>query len=366
MNKLVRCLSEDGTVLVMAADTTELVETARRYHETSKVCSAALGRLLTAASLMGTLLKSDDYSLTLRINGGGPAGSVIAVGDPHGNVRGYVMNPHIEMPLNEKGKLDVGGALGAGILTAIKDMGLKEPYVGQVPIVSGEIAEDIANYFAVSEQIPTVCGLGVLVNPDLTVKAAGGYLIQLLPFAPESCIDILEKNVNSLPSVTQMLTSGITAEEMAMKVLEGLEPNVLDEFNCGYKCDCSKERVENALISLGREELTKMAAEGEKIEICCHFCDKKYYFTSEEIKSIRDNMVYFDTAEETGQAFFRGEVDGAATWEPYLTMAASSTDSRILFDTSASTNIVLTGLVFRKDFLLENEEFMVQLIDGAL
>ena len=288
MARIVRTISKDAAVVATAIDATDIVAEIEHIHKTSAVVTAALGRLSIAASLIGNGLKSEKDSVTVRLNGDGPAGALIAVGDSFGNVKSYVSNPVVEIPLNQYGKLDVAGAVGKkGTLCIVKDMGLKEPYVGQVPIVSGEIAEDIANYFAVSEQIPTVCGLGVLVNPDLTVKAAGGYLIQLLPFAPESCIDILEKNVNSLPSVTQMLTSGINAEEMAMKVLEGLEPNVLDEFSCGYKCDCSKERVENALISLGREELTKMAEEEEKIEICCHFCDKKYYFTSDEIKKLK-------------------------------------------------------------------------------
>ncbi len=288
MAKIVRTISKDAAVVATAIDATDIVAEIERIHQTSAVVTAGLGRLSIAASLMGLGLKNNTDSITIRLNGDGPAGALIAVSDSWGNVKSYVTNPVVEIPLNQYGKLDVAGAVGKnGTLCIVKDMGLKEPYVGQVPIVSGEIAEDIANYFATSEQIPTVCGLGVLVNPDLTVKAAGGYLVQLLPFAPDSCIDILEKNVNSLPSVTQMLTSGITAEEMAMKVLDGLEPNVLDEFNCSYKCDCSKERVAKALISLGREELTKMAEEEEQIEICCHFCDKKYYFTSEEITNLK-------------------------------------------------------------------------------
>lgn len=288
MAKIVRTISKDAAVVATAIDATDIVAEIERIHKPSAVVTAGLGRLSIAASLIGLGLKNNTDSVTIRLNGDGPAGALIAVSDSWGNVKSYVSNPIVEIPLNQYGKLDVAGAVGRnGTLCIVKDMGLKEPYVGQVPIVSGEIAEDIANYFAVSEQIPTVCGLGVLVNPDLTVKAAGGYLIQLLPFAPESCIDILEKNVNSLPSVTQMLTAGVTAEEMAMKVLEGLEPNVLDEFSCAYKCDCSKERVENALISLGREELTKMAEEEEKIEICCHFCDKKYYFSKEDILNLK-------------------------------------------------------------------------------
>lgn len=288
MAKIVRTISMDASVTATAIDATDIVAEIERIHQPSAVVTAALGRLSIAASLIGIGLKNDTDSVTLRLNGNGPAGALIAVGDSRGNVKSYVSNPIVEIPLNSYGKLDVAGAVGKdGTLSVVKDLGLKEPYVGQIPIVSGEIAEDIASYFALSEQIPTVCGLGVLVNPDLSVKAAGGYLIQLLPFADEACIDVLEKNVNSLPSVTQMLTAGVTAEEMAMKVLDGLTPNVLDEFNSAYKCDCSRERVERALISLGNDELSKMAEEEEITEVCCHFCDKKYAFTRDQIISLK-------------------------------------------------------------------------------
>ncbi|MGN0641672.1 MAG: Hsp33 family molecular chaperone HslO [Huintestinicola sp.] len=286
MGKIVRTISEDGSAVATAIDATDIVSEIEKIHKTSAVVTAALGRLTVAASLMGIGLKGEKDTLTLRMNGNGPTGALIAVADSFGNVKSYVCNPVVELPLNQYGKLDVSGAVGKeGTLSVVKDLGLKEPYVGQVPIVSGEIAEDIASYFAVSEQIPTVCGLGVLVNPDLTVKAAGGYLIQLLPFAGDEVIDILEKNVNALPSVTQMLSSGVTAEDMAMKVLEGLNPNVLDELSAEYKCDCSKERVENALISVGREELESMAQD-EQTEVCCHFCGKKYIFTPKEILAL--------------------------------------------------------------------------------
>ena len=285
MAKIVRTISMDASVTATAIDATDIVAEIERIHQPSAVVTAALGRLSIAASLIGLGLKGENDSVTLRMNGNGPAGALIAVSDSMGNVKSYVSNNVVEIPLNKYGKLDVAGAVGKeGMLSVVKDLGLKEPYVGQVPIVSGEIAEDIANYFAVSEQIPTVCGLGVLVNPDLTVKAAGGYIIQLLPFADDACIDILENNVKTLPSVTQMLTAGMTAEDMAMKVLDGLTPNVLDEFNCAYKCDCSRERVEKALISLGKDELSKLAESEEKLEVCCHFCDKKYYFDKEDIK----------------------------------------------------------------------------------
>lgn len=287
MSKIVRTISKDASVVASAIDAKAIVSEIERIHKPSAAVTAALGRLSIAASLIGNGLKGDNDSVTIRMDGGGPTGILIAVADSRGNVKSYVNNPIVEIPLNKFGKLDVAGAVGSeGTLSVVKDLGLKEPYVGQVPIVSGEIAEDIASYFAVSEQIPTVCGLGVLVNPDLSVRAAGGYLIQLLPFADESCIDILEANVGRLPPVTAMLDSGMTSEEIAMRVLDGLEPEVLDSLDVSYKCDCSKERVERALISLGREELVKMAEEEEKIEVCCHFCDKKYVYSKDEILAL--------------------------------------------------------------------------------
>lgn len=287
MADVVRVISEDGSAAAIAVNSLDMVSEIEKIHKTSAVVTAALGRLATAASLMGAGLKGEKDSLTLRVNGNGPAGALIAVSDSRGNVKAYVSNPVVELPLNKYGKLDVAGAVGRqGTLSVVKDLGLKEPYSGQIPLVSGEIAEDIAGYFARSEQIPTVCGLGVLVNPDLTVKAAGGYLIQLLPFADEKCIDIIEKNVNSLPSVTGMLSSGMTAGQMALKVLEGLKPDVLDRFECFYKCDCSRQRVERALISMGESELRLMAEEEEVSEVCCHFCGKKYNFTREEITAL--------------------------------------------------------------------------------
>ncbi|MCI5750922.1 MAG: Hsp33 family molecular chaperone HslO [Oscillospiraceae bacterium] len=299
MAKVVRTISADASVTATAIDAKDIVSRIEEIHKTSAVVTAALGRLSIAASLMGMGMKNTSDSLTLRMNGNGPAGALIAVADGLGNVKSYVVNPVVEIPLNKYGKLDVAGAVGRdGTLSVVKDMGLKEPYCGQVPIVSGEIAEDIANYYAVSEQTPTVCGLGVLVNPDLTVRAAGGFLIQLLPFAEDRVIDILEKNINDLPSVTQMLDSGVTAEEMAMKVLEGLEPNILDSFDCGYRCDCSREKVEKALISVGKTELNRMADEDEKTEVCCQFCDRKYNFSSDEIRDLAQKADSSDDDEE--------------------------------------------------------------------
>ncbi len=291
MGKIVRTISADASVVASAIDATDIVAEIEKIHQTSAVVTAALGRLSIAASLIGNGLKGENDTITVRMNGKGLTGTLLAVSDSRGNVKAYVNNPVVEIPLNQFGKLDVKGAVGTdGLLSVIKDLGLKEPFVGQVSIVSGEIAEDIANYYAVSEQIPTVCGLGVLVNPDLTVKKAGGYLIQLLPFAPESCIDKLEENIKSLPSVTQMLSDGLSAEDIALKVLEGLDPNVLDESKAAYKCDCSKKRVERALISIGKKELEEMIEEQEKTEVSCHFCNKKYVFEKEEMKSLINNL----------------------------------------------------------------------------
>lgn len=286
MGKLIRCISQDGTVTVMAADTTDIVNRAQEIHSTSAVISAALGRLMTAACLMGSALKGQDDSITLRMNGNGPAGTVLAVSDSNGNVKGYAINSIVELPLNDKGKLDVSGAVGTdGMLTVIKDLGLKEPYVGQIPIISGEIAEDITSYFATSEQIPTVCALGVLVNPDLTIRKAGGFIIQLLPTADDTIIDKVEKGIEGIASVTQMLDSGFDPEKICRTVLPLFDLDVLDTSSPEYRCDCSRERVTRALISMGKDEL-KNLTEDEKTEVCCQFCDKKYVFTPTDIEAL--------------------------------------------------------------------------------
>lgn len=287
MGKVVRCITKEGAVIMMAADTTDIVARAERIHQTSAVTTAALGRLLTACSLMGQSLKGENDSITLQVKGGGPAGTVLAVSDSHGNVRGYVDHPVVELPLNEKGKLDVGGAVGnAGNLYVMKDLGLKEPYIGQVPLVSGEIAEDITSYYAVSEQIPTVCALGVLVNPDLSCKAAGGFIIQLLPFASEEDITFVENAVKDLESVSSMIVKGMTPEEICRHVLKGREVDVLDESECAYRCNCSRERIERALISTGKKTLQELANDGRTEEINCQFCDKKYYFDKKDFEAL--------------------------------------------------------------------------------
>ena len=272
---------------MMAADTTDIVARAEQIHQTSAVTTAALGRLLTACSLMGQSLKGKDESISLQLKGGGPAGTVVAVSDAGGNVRGYIENPVVELPLNGQGKLDVGGAVGKnGNLYVVKDLGLKEPYVGQVPLVSGEIAEDITSYFAVSEQIPTVCALGVLVNPDLSCKAAGGFIIQLLPSAMEEDIVFVEEAVKGLENVSSMIARGMSPEEICRFVLKGREVDVLDESDCTYRCNCSRERIERALISTGKKTLEELAKEGKREEINCQYCDKKYYFDKADFERL--------------------------------------------------------------------------------
>ncbi|MEG1269954.1 MAG: Hsp33 family molecular chaperone HslO [Ruthenibacterium sp.] len=277
MDNLMRAISENGGVLFCAIDSTQMVREMERIHKPSAVTSAALGRLLTAASMMGAMLKRDTNTVTLRIKGDGPAGTLLAVANGKGNVKGTVENAIVELPPRADGKLDVGGAVGHhGTLSVIKDLGMKEPYIGQTPLVSGEIAEDITAYYATSEQTPTVCALGVLVDKDLSILNAGGYLIQLLPGASEEEVTLLEQNIAKLQSVTEMLHDGCSLTDMMNKALDGFSPNALDTQATAYCCDCNVARVEKALISLGKTELDEMAAEGKPIEVTCHFCDKKY------------------------------------------------------------------------------------------
>lgn len=287
MGKLIRCITSDGLIMASAVDSTDIVAKAEQLHKTSAVVTAALGRLLTATSLMGNMLKGAKNTITVKIAGDGPMGSIIAVSDAEGNVRGYPVNPCVEIPLKPNGKLDVSGAVGQnGTLYVIKDLGLKDPYNGFVPLTSGEIAEDITAYYAISEQIPTVCALGVLVNPDLTVRKAGGYIIQLLPAVgnDNNIISKLEENIRHIPPITSMLDEGMDIEEIVRKALEGFETEVLYEQEVEYKCKCSKARVEKALISLGKEELCSMAEEMESASVNCHFCNKEYVFSKEELE----------------------------------------------------------------------------------
>lgn len=290
MGKIIRCITNNGLVMATAVDATDMVAAAEQLHATSAVTTAALGRLLTAASLMGNMLKGKDNSLTLRLDGNGPAGLVVAVSDSGGNVRGYVQNPVVELPLNPKGKLDVAGAVGRqGNLYVLKDLGLKEPYSGCVPLVSGEIAEDITAYYAASEQIPTVCALGVLVNPDLTVKCAGGFLIQLLPAAGEDTAALVEKGIAGLEPITAMLSNGLSLHQIIERALPDFQVELLDEKDAAYRCNCSRERFERALCSLGTAELTQMAEEMPQAEINCQFCGKKYVFSKEQLKGMAES-----------------------------------------------------------------------------
>lgn len=287
MGILKRAITKDASAVSMVLDAKDIVSEIEKIHKTSAVVTAALGRLTIAASLMGYGLKGSDDSVTVRIDGGGPAGMLMAVADGMGNVKSYVENPVVEIPLNSIGKLDVSSAVGTdGTLCVSKDLGLKEPYNGMVPIISGEIGEDIANYFVSSEQIPTACGLGVLVNPDLTVNCAGGFIVQLLPFASEECIAQIEENVNKIKSVTDLFKDGCTPEEIALTLLDGLEPNILDEYSPSYKCNCSYERTERIISSLSTEELSNMAEDKEDIYVVCHFCGKEYNFTPDKIEKI--------------------------------------------------------------------------------
>ncbi|MFT9055980.1 MAG: Hsp33 family molecular chaperone HslO [Ethanoligenens sp.] len=287
MGKLIRAITGDGTIVAYALDATDMVQRAVDIHQTSAVVTAALGRLLTAASMMGVMLKGKDDSITLRVKADGPAGTLLAVSDSEGNTKGYVENPVVEIPLNTAGKLDVGAAVGHhGTLQVLKDLNLKEPYVGHTPIVSGEIAEDITQYLATSEQVPSVCALGVLVNPDLSVRVAGGFIIQLLPFADEAAIEKLEQNIKHVPAVTTAMDAGQTPEDLVRQALDGFSVEILDERTAGYVCDCSRERVENALRSMGETELRAMIAEQGGAEVVCHFCGQKYQFNVPELKGL--------------------------------------------------------------------------------
>lgn len=274
---MLRAISNNGGIIFCGVDSTEIVRKAEQLHKTSAVTTAALGRLLTAASMMGMMQKNTEDTVTIRVNGGGPAGMLIAVGKGDGSVKGYLENPIVELPLRPDGHLNVGGAVGKdGLLSVVRDLGFREPTIGQVPLVSGEIAEDITSYYAQSEQIPTACALGVLVNPDLTVACAGGYLVQLLPGATEQEITQLEQNIAKMESVTNLLARHCTVEQIMEQVMEGFEPEILDQAEAVYKCDCSMERTKRILKSLGKEELLRMSEEEENITAECEFCDKTY------------------------------------------------------------------------------------------
>ena len=291
MDKILRTITSDGSLMAAAIDSSEIVYTAQKVHGLSRTACAALGRLLTGASLMGDMLKTDGATLTLKVNGGGPLGTLVAISDSKGNVRGYVQNPHITLLEKYKGKLDVGAAVGkTGTLTVIRDLQMKEPYTGTIPLVSGEIAEDITAYFATSEQIPTACALGVLIDRDQSVKVAGGYLIQLLPGAPEDVIGRIEAGIKALGAVTPAMEGGMTPQKLLSAVLADFTVEFLEEDPVCYRCYCSAERVRTALISLGREELRSIEEEGEPMEVTCQFCDKVYHFSPQEIGALRRSL----------------------------------------------------------------------------
>ena len=291
MGELVRAMTRDGFVKAVAVTTTDIVERARQIHKTLPTATAALGRLLSAASMMGNMQKVENGSITLQVKGGGPLGTVLAVSDAEGNVRGYVQHPQISLMEKYKGKLDVGGAVGTnGMLTVIRDLQMKEPYIGSVELVSGEIAEDIASYFVQSEQCPTACALGVLVDVDQHVRAAGGYIIQLLPGAPDETIDRIEAGIEKAGAVTNLLDKGMTAQELLETVLADLDLEILETSPVSYKCYCDRERVTATLISLGKKELTQIVGDQETIHIECQFCDTIYDFTPEEIAKILEEI----------------------------------------------------------------------------
>ena len=284
---IVRATAANNQIRAFAATTKELVETARAAHNTSPVATAALGRLLTAGSMMGVMMKGEKDILTLQIKAGGPLEGITVTADSHGNVKGYVGNPDVCIPANSKGKLDVAGAVGVGFMNVIKDMGLKEPYVGQIALQTGEIAEDLTYYFATSEQVPSAVGLGVLVDVDGSVKQAGGFIIQLMPFTPDEVVDALEKKISEIASVTEMLEEGNTPEQILEIILGDFGLEITDTLPAAFQCDCSKERVSRAISTLSKKDLDDIINDGEAIEVKCQFCNKAYHFEVDELKEMR-------------------------------------------------------------------------------
>ncbi|NLM50314.1 MAG: Hsp33 family molecular chaperone HslO [Clostridiaceae bacterium] len=287
-----RAITKDGAIRVFAASTTGLVEEARKIHDLFPTAAAALGRVLTAGAMMGAMLKGEKDTVTIQFDGGGPIGKVLAVANSKAEVKGYVGNPHVDLPLNKNNKLDVGGAVGTGgYLSIIRDFGLKEPYIGRVKIQSGEIAEDLTYYFARSEQIPSAVSLGVLVDRDYSIKAAGGFIIQMMPEATEAHISAIEKVISEIPSISHMISEGYTPKMIIEKLLSEFEIEYLSQMECKYHCDCTVERIERALVSLGKEELEKIINEDKSAEVVCHFCNKKYQFGEDELKALLDRAI---------------------------------------------------------------------------
>lgn len=286
MDRILRATAGNGYIKMSAVSARDTVQRAKDIHGCTPTTAAALGRTLCAASMLGNLLKENNGSLTIRINGGGPIGSVIAVSDSMGRVRGYVTDPSVELPLRSDGKLDVGGAVGRdGMITVSRDIGLREPYIGSTQLISGEIAEDLTAYMLESEQIPSACGLGVLIDTDLSVKSAGGFIVQLMPGAPEEYIDLLEENIFMMDQLTTVLAED-GLEAVLDQVLKGLEHHMVGEDEIGYRCYCSRDRVGQALLGAGRDELKNMIAEGKPVEVSCQFCDTVYSFSPEDMKAL--------------------------------------------------------------------------------
>jgi len=283
---IIRATAANGYIRAFAVHSTKTVEEARKIHDTTPVATAALGRLISAAAMMGATLKNENDRLTLQIKGDGPLEGLLVTSDANVNVKGYVFNPQADVPEIYPGKLEVGMAVGHGSMRIIKDIGLREPYCGTIELISGEIAEDLTYYFAKSEQIPSAVGLGVLVDTDRTVRQAGGFFVQLMPGAPDEVIDKLEDNINRVPYTTDLMDMGKTIEEILGMILKDFEYEINDRLPLNYLCDCSKERVEQALISIGAKDLAKIAQEDKKAEISCHFCNKKYEFNEEELMSL--------------------------------------------------------------------------------
>lgn len=283
---MVRATAADAMVRLFVCSSRDLVEEARKIHNTTPVVTAALGRLLTAGSMMGSMLKGEKDLLTIQIKSSGPIGGLTVTADPNGMVKGYPNNAQVDLPLKENGKLDVGGAMGIGVMSVIKDMGLKEPYVGQTVLQTGEIGDDLTYYFATSEQVPSSVGVGVLIDRDYTVKQAGGFIVQLMPFATEDVISKLEENLGKINSVTAMFEEGLTVEEIVARIFDGMEYEILNTTEIGYQCNCSKERVAKAIISIGKKDIQEMIDDNKPIEVNCHFCNTNYTFSVDELKAM--------------------------------------------------------------------------------